>query len=128
MKIFSIIFAIIFLLFCIVQFNDPDPFIWIAIYSSMVVVCAIAAFDYYPRRMYWILLVLFVAYSTMDIPSVLIWLKQDDRAALFDEVAKMKYLYIEETREFLGLMICVSVLVFYLVKSRRIVLFELEKK
>ena len=120
MKIVNIILALLFLSFVYVQFNDIDPLLWIAIYGSMVVVCSMAAFDYYPRRVYLILIVLFVAYSTIDIPSVLVWLQQDDLTDLFDEVAKMKHLYIEETREFLGLMICVGVLIFHLVRSRRI--------
>jgi hypothetical protein len=65
------------------------------------------------------LLVLLVGYSTLLIPSVLVWLRQEHLTDLFDEVAKMEHLYIEESREFLGLMICVSVLLFYLVKTRK---------
>lgn len=119
MKIFNIVFALVFLLFVYVQFNDPDPVLWILIYGSMVVVCTMAIFNKYYRPVYIILLVLFVGFSTIYIPSVMIWLQQDDLSGLFDEVAKMEHLYIEESREFLGLMICVGVLVFYLIHSRK---------
>ncbi len=119
MKIFNIVFAIIFLLFAYVQVNDPDPFLWILIYGSMAVVCSLAVFNKYYRIVYIVLLILFVGFSTIYIPSVGVWLQQDDLTALFDEVAKMEHLYIEETREFLGLMICVGVLVFYLIRSRK---------
>ena len=120
MKIFNIVFAILFLLFTYVQFNDPDPLLWILIYGAMVAVCGLAAFNKYYRIVYIVLLVLFVGLSTMYIPSVLVWLQQEDKTALFDEVAKMEHLYIEESREFLGLMICVTVLIFYLVKTRKV--------
>ncbi len=118
MKIFNILFALIFLLFCFVQFNDPDPILWIAIYGSMAVLCIIAIFNKYPQRIYLVLLILFVGYSTLYIPSVMVWLKQEHLSDLFDEVAKMEHLYIEESREFLGLMICVAVLIFYLIRTR----------
>ncbi len=120
MKIFSIIFATIFLLFCFVQFNDPDPILWIVIYGAMAVLCIMAIFKRYPRPAYIVLLVLFVGFSTLYIPSILVWLKQEHLSDLFDEVAKMEHLYIEESREFLGLMICVGVLIFYLVRTRKL--------
>lgn len=120
MKIFNIVSAILFLLFVYVQFNDPDPILWILIYGSMAVVCIMAVLNKYYKMVYIILLVLFVGISATYIPSVLVWLQQDDRTALFDEVAKMEHLYIEETREFLGLMICVGVLIFYVIRSRKL--------
>ena len=105
MKIFNIVFALIFLLFTFVQFNDPDPILWIAIYGAMAVLCTMAIFNKYPKQVYLILLVLFVGYSTLLFPSVLVWLRQEHLSDLFDDVAKMEHLYIEESREFLGLMI-----------------------
>jgi hypothetical protein len=119
MKIFNIIFALIFTSFVYVQFNDPDPILWIAIYGSMAVLCIMAIFKRYPRPAYIVLLVLFVGYSTFYISSVLVWFKQEHLSDLFDEVAKMEHLYIEESREFLGLMICVGVLIFYLIRTKR---------
>ena len=118
MKIFNIVFAVIFLSFTYVQFNDPDPLLWIAIYGSMVVMCTLAIFKRYPRPVYIVLIVLFAGYSILYIPSVLIWFRQEHLSDLFDEVAKMEHLYIEESREFLGLMICVIVLVINLLHTR----------
>jgi hypothetical protein len=37
---------------------------------------------------------------------------------LFDDIAKMQYPYIEESREFLGLVICILVLVMHLFAAR----------
>src|SRR6187551_2058770 len=120
MKIFNIVFAIIFLSFAYLQFNDPDPMLWILIYGTMVVMCGLAVANLYPKRVYLILLVLFVGFSTIYIPSVLVWQQQDDLTALFDEIAKMEHLYIEESREFLGLLICIIVLVVNFLQARRL--------
>lgn len=120
MKIFNIIFALIFLSFAYLQFNDPDPLLWILIYGLMTLMCGLATFNHYPKRVYLILLVLFVGFSMIYIPSVLVWLQQDDLTALFDEIAKMEHLYIEESREFLGLLICIIVLVVNFLQARRL--------
>jgi hypothetical protein len=120
MKIFNIVFTLIFLSFAYLQFNDPDPLLWILIYGTMALMCGLAAANLYPKRVYLVLLVLFVGFSTIYIPSVLVWMQQDDLTALFDEIAKMEHLYIEESREFLGLMICVAVLVVNYIQARRL--------
>jgi hypothetical protein len=52
-------------------------------------------------------------------PGALEWFQSPDKALLFDDLAKMQNLYIEETREFLGLMICVAVLVFHFIKAKK---------
>jgi len=111
MKIFNILFALIFLSFVYVQFNDPDPILWILIYGSMATVCGLAAFNKYYKMVYIILFVLFTGVGLTYLTSVMMWLQQDDLSMLFDEIAKMENLFVEESREFLGLMICNVVLV-----------------
>ena len=106
-----------FLAFAFVQINDPDPAIWILIYGAMAVMAVLAMFEYYPKKFLIGLTVLFVAYSVVYFPGVLEWLRQDNKSQLFDDVAKMEHLYVEEAREFLGLMICELVLIFYIVRS-----------
>jgi hypothetical protein len=111
MKIVNLILAVMFLLFAFVQVNDPDPVLWILIYGSMAVVCIMAAFGYYSRIALAILLVGFIAYAVILLPGFSEWLSQDDKSALFD--------YIEEAREFLGLIICIVVLIVQLIRSRK---------
>jgi hypothetical protein len=119
MKIFNLVLAVMFLAFAFVQVNDPDPVVWILIYGSMAVVCILAAFQYYSRIALGVLFVAFAAYAVILFPAFNEWLRQADKSALFDDIAKMQHLYIEETREFLGLIICVLVLVLQLVRSRK---------
>ena len=120
MKILNFILAIMFLLFAFLQVNDPDPLIWITIYGIMAVLAILAMFNIFPRRIILVLLVLYAAFSVLYIPGVKEWLQQENKSDLFDNVAKMNHLYIEESREFLGLWICIAVLIFYFFRSRRI--------
>ncbi|WP_276374640.1 transmembrane 220 family protein [Chryseolinea sp. H1M3-3] len=119
MKIVNVLLALMFLVFAYLQFNDPDPLIWISIYGVMVVVCVMAVFQHYPKKFLYVLIILFAAYSVIYIPGVKEWLAQEDKSDLFDNVAKMEHLYIEESREFLGLMICIIVLVVQIISSRK---------
>jgi hypothetical protein len=119
MKIVNFILAVLFLTFAFVQINDPDPVVWILIYGGMAVICIMAIFEFYVRKVLIVLAVLLAAYSLFFIPGVLEWLQNDNKSALFDEVAKMEHLYIEESREFLGLWICISTLLFYLFRASK---------
>jgi hypothetical protein len=119
MRILNSILALMFLAFAFVQINDPDPIIWILIYGAMATLCIMAIFEYYPKKFMIGLLGFYLGYSIEYFNSVWTWIKSDNKSALFDDVAKMQNLYIEESREFLGLMICVSVLIFYLIRSSK---------
>lgn len=119
MRVVNFLLAVVFLIFAFLQINDPDPLIWILIYGAMAVVCIMAMFSFYPLRFMFILLVVYVGYSVTYFDGVSEWLRQDNKAALFDNLAKMEHWWIEEAREFLGLMICVVVLVGYIIKARR---------
>ncbi|MBT1711920.1 hypothetical protein KK062_27000 [Fulvivirgaceae bacterium PWU5] len=119
MRILNFVLAVMFLIFAFLQVNDPDPVLWILVYGVMAVFCVMAMFSFYPRKALWVVLVAMLAYSIIYVPGVREWWDQPEHSALFDNVAKMEHLYIEEAREFLGLMICVIVVVFHLMVSRR---------
>jgi len=120
MRIVNFLLAAMFLTFAFLQINDPDPVIWILIYGAMAVLSIMAIFEFYPRKFIIGLTVLFVLYSALYVPGALEWLRQDNKSLLFDDLAKMQHPYIEETREFLGLLICIIVLIIFLVRSRKI--------
>ena len=49
-KISNLIFAIIFILFAGLQYNDPDPVLWISIYLYAVIICFMAyRNNFYPK-------------------------------------------------------------------------------
>ncbi|HYG03284.1 MAG TPA: transmembrane 220 family protein [Chryseosolibacter sp.] len=108
-----------FLVFAFLQINDPDPVLWIIIYGAMAAVCVMAAFRYYVRWLIIALLIGYVIYSTTFFNGVMEWFRQDDKSVLFDDIMKMRHPYIEESREFLGLVICIIILLIHLLLSRR---------
>ena len=118
MRILNFVLAVMFLFFAFLQVNDPDPLIWIIIYGIMAVLAIFAMFGIYHPKVIIGILVLYVAYSFVYMHGVLTWLKLDNKAELFDDVAKMEQWYIEESREILGLWICILVLLFYFFRSR----------
>ena len=118
MKVFNLVLAAVFVVFAFVQINDPDPVLWILIYGLMAVACVLAAFGYMYTPVWSGLLILYAAYSFVFISGVLEWMRSDDKSMLFDNIAKMQYPYIEESREFLGLFICILVLIMHLVTVR----------
>jgi len=119
MKVLNLILAAVFILFAFVQINDPDPVLWILIYGIMAVACILAAFKQYYPKILVVILIAYVAYSFVYFGGVSEWIQSDDKAMLFDDIAKMQYPYIEESREFLGLLICIIVLILHLVSAKR---------
>lgn len=112
MKIFNIIFAILFLISAGLQYNDPDPYLWIPIYMYGVVICWQAFRNkYYPRACIFGIIV-FTAYAvylffTED--GVLDWI-QKHNAENIAGTMKASTPWIEDTREFFGLIILIVVL------------------
>lgn len=119
MRIINFLLAFMFLVFAFLQVNDPDPVLWILIYGAMSVVCVMAIFESYNRKLLVALMMLFSVYCYFLWPGVSEWLRQEDKSVLFDDVMKMEHLYIEESREFLGLIISMVVVLFYIVRSYR---------
>lgn len=117
MKVFNLVLAVLFIVFAFVQINDPDPVLWILIYGVMAVACVLAAFNYYYTKVLLVVLVAYISYSLVFFSGVIEWMRSDDKALLFDDIAKMQYPYIEESREFLGLFICIAVLIMHLIHA-----------
>lgn len=117
MKILNIILAVLFLLFAIVQYNDPDPFVWIAIYGIVAVVCALAAF----RKYYNWLILLGLAICFIEIISTIPGLIEWMNLGMPNIGAAMKAEtpYIESSREFFGLALCIGILIFQYIQARR---------
>ncbi len=119
MRIVNFVLAVMFLAFAFLQVNDPDPLLWILIYGLLAVTCILAAFEIYSFKFLIAVTVLLVGFSFVYVPGVIEWMGTENKADLFSEEMKASHPYIEESREFLGLMICVVVLIFYIFKARR---------
>ena len=107
MKIVNSIYTLIFLYFIIVQYNDPDPVAWILIYSVIGLLCISSAFGFYRRWIAYAVLVLAGIWMLTLLPSLWQWLRYEPADALLYGMSPDK-MYIEESREFLGLLLGVS--------------------
>ena len=113
MKIFNILSAIIFVLFAALQYNDPDPYIWMPIYLYAAFLCFLAINHKYSPVLYIIGLVgyfLYASYLFFDKSGVLNWAEQHDAENLVQTMKATKP-WIEETREFGGLLIVMIALI-----------------
>jgi hypothetical protein len=121
MKIFNSIFLILFVVSAILQYNDPDPVLWILIYLFAAFSCYLSIRNLnYP----WInltaivLLFSYAVFLFLDKDGVLAWLT-DHQAENIAGSMKASTPWIEETREFFGLAIILTVLSLNFFDSKR---------
>ncbi len=112
MKIFNIIFIVIFIISAALQYNDPDPYIWIPIYLFAAYLCFKAIQHKYNRVLYLIGIAVYLFYAAFlfyDNTGVLSWMQQHQSESIVQSMHAEKP-WIEETREFFGLLIVILVL------------------
>jgi len=113
MKILNLSLAVIFLLFALLQLNDAagDVLFWFMMYSFVAVISAFAAFKKY--NMWAILLGLAVVVYELfrKFPTIAQWIS-DGMPSIVGEM-KASSPYIELAREYLGLVLCLIVLIFH---------------
>jgi hypothetical protein len=122
MKVFNLLFCLLFIFSAALQYNDPDPYLWVPIYLYGAVLCWLAFRNKYYPKAYLIGIFIYLAYAIYLFfarDGVLDWINKhnaEDIAATM----KAEKPWIEETREFFGLIILVVVLaVDYFYSKRR---------
>ena len=109
---FNQLFVFIFILFAIVQYNDPDPYLWVPIYLFPAVICFLATREKFYKNAYtggFIFFSLYAVYKLLDQNGVIDWMRFHD-AANIAATMKAEQPWIEESREFFGLAIILIVL------------------
>jgi hypothetical protein len=124
MKFLNVFFVIIFLISAGLQYNDPDPYIWIPLYLYAAYLCWMVVKGKYLPKAYLAGMLVYLAYAAylfFDKDGVISWAKDHDAENLV-ETMKASKPWIEETREFGGLMIMfVALLINYLASKKRTV-------
>jgi hypothetical protein len=121
MKIFNYFFCFVFVVFAGLQYNDPDPYLWMPIYLYTAVLCLQAARQKFYPKAYVLGIIVYAAYAVykvFDQNGLLDWIKLHD-AENIAETMKAQKPWIEESREFFGLLILLAVLVINLIYARR---------
>jgi len=117
-KFVNFFLAAIFLLFALMQFNDPDPLRWVLVYGFVTAVSVWAGLGHCCRFdvllggfvvcLVWLMILLpeFVNWIQMGMPTITGSMKAEEP-------------HIEYTREFLGLFLCGLVLSCHFRRSRK---------
>src|SRR5687767_9996973 len=121
MKIFNLIFCIFFILFAALQYNDPDPWLWMPIYLYSAILCWLAFRGKYFPKAFLFGIIAYLGYAVLlffEKDGVLDWITKHDA----DNIAgtmKAETPWIEDTREFFGLLILIIVLAIDYFYSRK---------
>ena len=112
MKLFNYCFTVIFVLFAALQYNDPDPWLWMPIYLYAAVLCWLYARGRYYPKAYLAGTAAYLIYTfwlvfTKD--GVIDWYNEHHAENLV-QTMKAEKPWIEDTREFGGLLILILVL------------------
>lgn len=109
MRILNIVFVIVFIVSAALQYNDPDPYIWMPIYLFGAWVCWEAYHLRFKTGYYltgWIVYGGYAAWLFFDQYGVLNWFNQHDAESIV-RTMKADRPWIEETREFGGLLLLI---------------------
>ena len=112
MKIFNLVFALLFVVSAALQYNDPDPILWIPIYLYGAVLCWFAFRGKYFTTAMIIgisLYALYAIYLFFTDEGVVDWVTKHEAESLTQSM-KASSPWIEDTREFFGLCILSFVL------------------
>ena len=121
MKIFNLVFCILFIVSAALQYNDPDPWLCIPIYLFAAILCWFAFRNRYYVKVMLAGVVVFAVYAiylffTDD--GVADWLMEHDAENIAASMQASKP-WIEDTREFFGLVIIIFVLLINYFYARR---------
>ena len=112
MRLLNYIFAAMFLVMAGLQFNDPDPVYWVAVYGGAALLALSKALGRYSE--FWTAVTIGGALAGLiyALPGVLNFVDFGSFKELFGDMTASKP-YVESTREFAGLMIVLIVLASY---------------
>lgn len=114
-KLINIVLAIVFVLFAVIQLNDPDPIQWFLLYFLVSCVFLYANYKTISKKFLIVLIIAYVGYSGLYFSYFMDWIEIDHKEEIFGKMVYEKP-YLEGTREFLGLLIAAGAL-FYLFKT-----------
>jgi len=113
---FHYLTVIVFIVFGIIQFNDPDFWIWTPVYWLIALIPVLFLRNMLTQKLLLLFIVLYGLFMISYIPDIVDWINGG-----MDNIAgsmKAEEPHIELAREFFGLVICLSVIVIYYFKNK----------
>lgn len=121
MKYFNLLFILLFVVSAFLQLDDQDSLLWAAIYLSGAVLCTLSIFKKGSVLLFSIALLTYLTYAVVlfFIPDgVWTWVS-DHGAENIAQGMKVTKPWIENTREFFGLIILAAVTALNLIQQRK---------
>lgn len=103
-KSIAALFALTLLGFAALQINDPDPVIWVSFYCLCATIPLLLLANTFIRPLFWLTLVLCVIELSLSASGAYNYYLHMDQEPLMQSMNPEKP-YIEEAREFLGVLI-----------------------
>jgi hypothetical protein len=109
-KSIHLVFALCLLAFAALQFNDPDPIVWILFYGICATVPTLALFNRPTKAVFWIAVLLCIINLVFYASGAYNYFLHRTQEPLMQSMNPDKP-YIEEAREFLGVLIALTFIV-----------------
>jgi len=117
MKIFNGFLTILFILFAAVQFNDPDPIVWMIIYGTVAVISGFAVEGKYNKNVILTVIGICIVWMLTLVPGVVDWVEKGMPSITGSMKAESPH--IEYLREFLGLFMAFMALIFHYIQAKK---------
>lgn len=117
MKLLHILLAILFIVFAVIQFNDPDPWLWATLYGLVAVAAGLALLGKDNLPFTLVVAVACLAAVAWSTPGFIEYITAHRTESIIQDMAPERP-YIEETREFGGALIAFLAAVFYAWRAR----------
>jgi len=112
-KITNFILCVLFIIFALLQLNDPDGILWFSIYFIVAIICLYHNFKPIPKSFLVLTLIALLAHSAFHFSLFIDYLETENKKEIFGEMVYDKP-YLEGTREFIGLLIAALGIVYQL--------------
>jgi hypothetical protein len=105
------VLCLVFISFAYLQYNDPDPIFWIGVYGTFAVLSFLRVINKQSKKLILVATIATGIALLFYLPGFIEWLSVPDKGEIFGEMVYQKS-YIEETREFFGLLLGAASLLF----------------
>ncbi|MEJ7913021.1 MAG: transmembrane 220 family protein [Chitinophagaceae bacterium] len=112
MKVFNFLFILLFVVAAALQYNDPDPYLWMPLYLYGALSCFRAVQNKFDRTLLLLGISVYATYAVyifFQDGGVLSWIGEHHAESITNSMQAKKP-WIEKTREFGGLFILLVVL------------------
>ena len=116
MKATYIIVIIIYFFFALLQVNDPDWYYWIPIFLYICILYVLAMYGIKRRYLIYLGIIVYLAGIILYIPDIINWAHLGFPSIVGSMEAETPY--IELTREFFGLVLCLAAMLFLFVPAK----------